>query len=189
VLTTSTLSPRIYGSRYEFPKNLKTRKLTGYILIPVLFYSPLLIGLATNDSDEGVSNDFLMAIAMFLSIFVGLFMFVVYSQRPWVIIEDYTMTVEKEEFQIKHLAAMSLFMKGRAGLEPTQFIITFNVVEPGISVRRYETHPIRSIKDADALVRDLQKILPDVPYYDRTPLAEAIAAHDRIDAAQKETEG
>jgi len=175
----------MYGSKYEFPKNLRTRKLAGYILIPVLFYSPILIGLATNDPDEGINPDFLLAITMFLSIFVGLFMVVVYSQRPWVIIEDYTMTVENEEFQIKHLAAMSLFMKGRAGLEPTQYIITFNVVEPGVSARRYETHPIRSIKDADALVRDLQVFLPDVPYYDRTPLAEAVATHDRIEAQQR----
>lgn len=171
----------MYGSRYEFPKNLKTRKLAGYILIPVLFYSPLLIGLATNDSGEGVSTDFLLAIAMFLSIFVGLLMVIVYSQRPWVIIEDYTMTVEKDEFQINHLVAMSLFTKGRTGLEPTQYIVTFNVVQPGISVRRFETHPIRSVKDADALVRDLQSLLPDVPYHDRTPLAEAVATHDRIE--------
>ncbi len=179
----------MYGSRSEFPKNLKTRKLLGYILIPVLFYSPLLIALATNDPDEGVSTDFLLTTAMFLSIFVGLFMIIVYSQRPWVIIDDFTMTVENQEFQIKHLVAMSLFSKGRTGLEPTQYIVTFNVVEPGISVRRFETHPIRSVKDADALVRDLQEMLPDVPYYDRTPLAEAFAAYGRIDAAQERTKG
>ena len=55
----------MHGSRYEFPKNLKTRKLLGYILIPVLFYSPMLIGLAANDSDDGVSTDLLLTIAMF----------------------------------------------------------------------------------------------------------------------------
>lgn len=169
------------GSRYEFPKNLKSRKLAGYILIPVLFYSPLLIGLATNDAEEGVSTDFLLAIAMFLSIFVGLLMIVVYSQRPWVIIEDYTMTVENEEFQINHLGSISLSIKKRAGLQPTEYFIAFDIFEPGSPPWTATTHSIRSVKDADTLVRDLKTLLPDVTFYDRTPLAEAFATHDRIE--------
>ncbi len=169
----------MYGSRYEFPKNLKTRKLLGYILIPLLFYSPLLIGLATNDPDEGVSTDFLLTTAMFLSIFVGLLMVIVYSQRPWVIIEDYTMTVENQEFQINHLGSFSLLIKKRVGLQPTEYLISFDIFEPGSPTWRATTHSIRSVKDADTLVRDLRTLLPDVTFYDRTPLAEAFATHDR----------
>ena len=171
----------MHGSRYEFPKNLKTRKLWGYILIPVLFYSPLLIGLATIDPDEGVNPDFLLTVAMFLSIFVGLLLIVVYSQRPWVTIEDYTMTVEKDEFQINHLGSFSLFIKRRAGLQPTEYIIAFDIFEPGSPTWRATTHSIRSVKDADTLVRDLRTLLPDVTFYDRTPLAEAFATHDRLE--------
>ncbi len=185
-MTTGTLSPRIHGSRYEFPKNLKTRKLWGYILIPVLFYSPLLIGLATIDPDEGVSTDFLLTIAMFLSIFVGLLMIVVHSQRPWVIIEDYTMTVEKEKFQINHLGSFSLFIKHRAGLQPTEYFIAFDIFEPGSPPWKASTHSIRSVKDADTLVRDLRTLLPDVTFYDRTPLAEAFVIHDRLERMSRE---
>jgi len=180
-LTDGTFSPRMMGSRYEFPKNLKTRKLLGYILIPVLFYSPLLIGLATSNQEDGVSTDFLLTTAMFLSIFVGLLMVIVHSQRPWVIIEDFTMTVEDQEFQINHLGSFNLFIKKRAGLQQTEYVISFDIFEPGSPTWSATTHSIRSVKDADTLVRDLRTLLPDVTFYDRTPLAEAIVTHDRIE--------
>jgi hypothetical protein len=118
---------------------------------------------------------------MFLSIFVGLLMIIVYSQRPWVTIEDYTMTVEREEFQLNHLGSFSLFIKRRAGLQPTEYFIAFDIFEPGSPPWNATTHSIRSVKDADTLVRDLRTLLPDVTFYDRTPLAEALATHDRLE--------
>ena len=173
---------------YVFPRDLRRRKLIGYIVVPLLFYAPLLVGLATTRDGGDIDSGLLLMLAMFLSIFVGLFLVIIHGQRPWVESDGLMMRVEGSEFQIKHLAAISLFTKGRAGLEPTHYLVVFDVVVPGVSVNRFETHPIRSVKDADALVKDLQRLLPDVPYYDRTPLAEAVAAHDRINAAQRKIE-
>ena len=160
---------------YEYPSDLRKRKRMGYVLVPVLFYVPILIGLALSGGGGGVGTNFLLVLVMFLSIFVGLLLLIVHGQRLWVEIDGPVMRVEGREFQLRHLVAMGLEIKGRTGLEPINYVITFDVLEPPSGPVRFETHPIHSVRDADTLVRDLRRLLPGLDFHDRTPMAKAYA--------------
>jgi hypothetical protein len=179
-LTVDHLTNTLEEGGYEYPRDLRRRKALGYVIVPVLFYAPILVGAAMNSGNGGIGSDLLLSLVLFLSIFVALLLLIVHSQRPWVGFDGLTVTVEGEGFQVRHLTSMALSTTGRAGLEPTHYTVSFTVEEPGMPATTLETHPIRSVKDTDQLVRDLRRLLPDVPFHDRTPLGMAMAGVDPV---------
>ena len=91
------------------------------------------------------------------------------------------MRVGRKEFNNTDLRAVIVYMDRRLMFERPPYQLIFMVDDPQTGLTRINSTGIRNVQDVDTVVRDLQRLFPDVEFLDRTMTGGSAVTKEMLD--------